>query len=135
MVRKLDVNTRCQHKNLEKHRRYWQRRDTLFHAFISPRLSYGIINLGNASKSATNNLSKSLKKAIRIMNFGGYRAESKPSFSKLGLLKFKDTYKFETAKFMHDVNNNNSLPLVTTECRKKIITFNGIKIWNEIPFE
>ena len=99
-----------------------------------------------------------VKKAISIMNFAGYRAESKPLFSKLGLLKFEDTYKFETAKFMHitptlcdliqktnvrhsynktrqATQNQFSLPLVTTECRKKFITFNGIKILNEIPLE
>ena len=135
----------------------------LYHSFISPHLSYGIINWGGASKSATNNLRKSLKKAIKIMNFAGYRPESKPLFSKLGLLTFEDTYEFETAKFMYDVNNNNitstlcdlfkktnvqhsyktrqvtqnqfSLPLVTTECFKKFITFNCIKIWNKIPLE
>ena len=135
----------------------------LYHAFISPHLCYGLVNWGSASKCATSKLNQSLKRAIRIMNFADYRADCKPLFSKLGLLNFEDLYKREAAKFMYDINNNNitpilcelfqktstrhsyktrqatrndfSLPMVTTECRKKFICYNGIKIWNQIPIE
>lgn len=41
------------------------------------------------------------------MNFAGFRAESKPLFFKLDLLNLEDTFQFETAYFMHDINNNN----------------------------
>ena len=41
----------------------------LYHAFVSPHLSYAVINWGNAPKCATTKLNKSLKKAVRIMTF------------------------------------------------------------------
>ncbi len=97
------------------------------------------------------------------MNLADYRSKSKPLFSKLGLLNFEELYELEVAKLMYDVSNNNitsticelfqktstrhsyrtrqattnqfSFPLVTMECRKKFITFNGIKIWSQITQE
>ncbi len=135
----------------------------LYHAFIAPHISYGLICWGSASKCNTTLLNKSLKKAVRIMNFADYRAKSKPLFSKLGLFNFDDLFKLEVAKFMYDINNNSitpvlcdlfqktnarhnyktrqatnkqfCLPMVTTEARKKFINFTGIKIWNQIPLE
>ena len=135
----------------------------LYHVFFSPHIRYGLINWGSASKCATTKLSQCLKKVIRIMTFADYKAKSNPLFSKLGLLNFENLYKLEAAKFMYDISNNNltsticdlfqktkarhsyktrqatknkfSFPLITTECRKKFITFDGVKIWNEIPLE
>ena len=135
----------------------------LYHAFVSPHLSYAVINWGNAPKCATIKLNKSLKKAVRIMTFSGFKESSKPLFTKLGILNFENIHKLEAAKFMYDISINSlaspisgffqktktrhnyktrqatknefSFPLVNTECRKKSIAFNGIKIWNEIPLE
>ena len=97
------------------------------------------------------------------MTFSGFKDNSKPLFTKLSLLNFENLHKLEVAKFMYDVNNSNlastisklfeetkarhrykthqatqnqfALPVIYTECRKKSIFFNGIKIWNEIPLE
>ncbi len=41
------------------------------------------------------------------MNFANYRSESKPLFSKLGLLNFEELYELEVAKLMYDINNDN----------------------------
>ena len=135
----------------------------LYHAFISPHISYGLINWGFASKCSTTKLNTNLKRAVRIMTFSGFKDNSKPLFTKLSLLNFENLHKLEVAKFMYDVINNNlastisnlfektkarhsyktrqatqnqfALPVIYTECRKKSIFFNGIKIWNEIPLE
>ena len=53
----------------------------LYHAFVSPHLSYAVINWGNAPKCATIKLNKSLKKAIRIVTFAGFKESSKPLFA------------------------------------------------------
>ncbi len=102
-----------------------------------------------------------LKKLLELCTL--HRCEAKPIFSKLGLLNFGKLYELEVAKLMYDVNNNDitwnicelfqktktshsyktrqatankfSYPIVTTECRKKIITFKSIKTWNQIPQE
>ena len=46
--------------------------------------------------------------------------------------KTKTRHNYETRQA---TKNEFSFPLVNTECRKKSIAFNGIKIWNEIPLE
>ena len=135
----------------------------LYNAFISPHINYAITAWGNAPKYLTNTIHTNLNKAVRIICFEDFKAKATPLFSKLKLLKFEDCCKLETAKFMHDIYNNNdvsnlntlfekankrhnyktrhatnsnfSLPFIRTDTRKKFLAFNGVKIWNQVPIE
>ena len=80
----------------------------IYNAFIQPHSTYGIINWGGAYESVLDPLKKSMKHAVRLITFESQRAHSQPLFNKLKLLCLEDRYKNECAKFMFDINNNNS---------------------------
>ena len=133
----------------------------VFNAFISPYITYGIINWGGTYPGSLDELNKCLKKAARYITFKSQNEPSKPIFKELNSLNLKDTYKLECAKFMFDIFNGkyNSLyshlfhltknqhnintrqatsgkfytPTVRTNYKKYNITYSGVKVWNSIP--
>ena len=135
----------------------------LYFAFIAPFINYGLINWGSATASSLKSVHRNVNKALRIMNFDNYTASSKPIFQKFGILNFEDSFKLECAKFMYDISKGNSIdflselfektterhsyqtrqattdkfaiPLTKTNLKKRFITFQGTKIWNNIPFD
>ena len=80
-----------------------------------------------------------------------------------GILNFNDSYTLQCAKFMYDINTGTQMdflcqlfqkttsrhsyetrqaakkkfavPQARTNLKKRFITFNGVKIWNEIPLD
>ena len=106
-------------------------------------------------------MGRNLNKALRIMNFAKNTASSKPIYHKFDILNLNDSYTLQCAKFMYDVNTGTQLdflcqlfqkttsrhsydtrqaakqkfaiPQARTNLNKRFITFNGVKIWNEIP--
>ncbi len=83
-----------------------------------------------------------------------------PFFSQLKILNFQDTFSLESAKLMYDINNNGqaffpqffektnfqhdhktckatnkkfAIQKVRTNYKKRFLTYNEIKIWNDIP--
>ena len=135
----------------------------LYFTFIAPFINYGLINWGSATASSLKSVHRNVNKALRIMNFDNYTASSKPIFQKFGILNFEDSFKLECAKFMYDISKGNSIdflselfektterhsyqtrqattdkfaiPLTKTNLKKRFITFQGTKIWNDIPFD
>ena len=87
--------------------RYFTPQDTLcsiYNAFISPYVNYCTINCGGASVKILVPLSKSLKKAARIIFFEKQTAPSRPLFKRLKSLTLEDTYHLECTKFMFDIS-------------------------------
>ena len=135
----------------------------LYFAFIAPHVNYGIINWGCAVQTATKSMQSCLNKALRIMNFENYTASAKPLFSQLGILGFQESFNSECAKLIYDILNGNqstifdkffektssrhnyqtrqstdkqfAYPVIRTNYKKRFFTYNGIKIWNNIPLQ
>ncbi|KAG1675725.1 hypothetical protein GQR58_014551 [Nymphon striatum] len=136
----------------------------LYFAFIQPHVNYALINWGSANLSSLIPVGRNLNKAIKIMNFNKNTASSKPIFHKFGILNLDDSYTLQCAKFMYDINTgtqvNNffcklfqkttsrhsyntrqaarkkfAVPRARTNLKKRLITFNGVKIWNDIPLD
>ena len=63
---------------------------------------YGILNLGSAAKTNLELLKRSLRKAVRAIDFARYQAHCEPLFKKYNLLNVDNMYKIEVAKFMFD---------------------------------
>ena len=63
---------------------------------------YGILNLGSAAKTNLEPLKRSLRKAVRVIDFARYQAHCEPLFKKYNLLNVDNMYKIEVAKFMFD---------------------------------
>ena len=85
--------------------RYYTSQDTLcniYNAFISPH--YCAINWGGACATILDPLSKSFRKAARIIFFEKQTADSRPLFKKLNSLNLEDTCNLECAKFMFDIS-------------------------------
>ncbi len=133
----------------------------LYFEFIAPHVNYGIINWGCAVPTTTNSLQINLNKALRIMNFEKFKTTAKPLFNHLGILDFQESFNFECAKLIYDIINGNqsaifdkffektssrhsyqtrqstekrfAFPVIRTNYKKRFFTYNGIKIWNNIP--
>ncbi|KAG1664498.1 hypothetical protein GQR58_019790 [Nymphon striatum] len=135
----------------------------LYFAFIQPHVNYALINWGSANLSSLIPVGRNLNKAIKIMNFNKNTASSKPIFHKFGILNLDDSYTLQCAKFMYDINTGTqvnffcklfqkttsrhsyntrqaarkkfAVPRARTNLKKRLITFNGVKIWNDVPLD
>ena len=135
----------------------------LYNSFIQSHALYGILNWGCARKSILEPLKRNLRKAIRVTDFAPYTAHSDPIFKRLRLLNFGKLYKLETAKFMFQINKDNSyttlgheclktkklhcyntrqssglgfsLQAISTNSKRNFLTFDGIKLWNSLPLD
>ena len=135
----------------------------LYFAFIAPHVNYGIINWGCATATVTKSVQRNLNKALRIIDFEKYTASAKPLFTKLGILNFEQNFNLECSKLIYDIINGNqsaifdnffenttsrhgyqtrqsankqfAFPVIRTNYKKRFFTYNGMKIWNNIPLE
>ena len=73
----------------------------VYYSIIYPYLTYGALIWGNTYWTNIKPLYILQKKAIRIMNFLFYQAQTAPYLKKDKLLKLADIVKFYTALFMH----------------------------------
>ena len=70
------------------------------------------------------------KKAIRLMTFSHYLANSSPLFKKLNLLKLNDIITLQNIIFTHNTLNNKSPAIFKNYFKKKTITHNHMTINN-----
>ena len=146
--------------------RYFTPQDTLcsiYNAFISPYVNYCTIIWGGASTAILDPLSKSFKKAARIVFFEKQTAPSKLLFKTLKSLTLEGTYNLECAKFMFDISKGRfedflskyfqlskdrhkiqtrqatsgrfSFTKTRTKHKLSFITILGVRIWNNIPID
>ena len=135
----------------------------LYFAFIAPHVKYGIINWGCATTTVTKSIQRNLNKALRLINCEKRSASAKPLFNQLGILDFEDVFNLDCSKLIYDINNGNqsaifdnffekttsrncyqtrqsankqlAFPIVRTNYKKRFFTYNGIKIWSNIPLQ
>ena len=78
----------------------------LYHAFVSPYLSYGIELWGTAPQSLLYPLQTSQKRSIRIITGAPPRSPSTPLFLTTELLPIKYLYEHRILEFMYKFNNH-----------------------------
>jgi len=81
----------------------------IYHALISPHLSYGIEAWGNAPNSVLKRLLVLQKKAMRIISMSSYNSHTNPIFKKYKILKVPDIFQLHCAKLFYRTKLN-SLP-------------------------
>ena len=133
----------------------------LYHAFISPYLSYGIELWGSAKQNVIHSLQISQKRSVRILCGVPPRTSSTPLFKSTQILPLQQLYEFKVLEFMFKFNNH-LLPntfaslYVTNEnvhnhntrqrhhlhhtqttslALSKTIRHTGINLWNPLPQE
>ena len=129
---------------------------SLYFTFVQPHIDYGLINWGCANKTSLDSVKKNIKKAARILLFKRKDCHTETLFVNLRILNFDSYNEFTTGKFMWELSNNylpmcittlfksseivipgheNNfiLPTISTEIKRRSITFNGIKVWKKIP--
>ena len=70
-----------------------------YYSFIYPFLIYNVINYGSTYSSHLVNLICQHKRIIRAIANAGYYDHTSPLFSRLKLLKFLDTYRFNVHRY------------------------------------
>ena len=126
----------------------------LYNAFIRPYTQYGILALGVAPKIHLNKVSRSLKKAVRVMmlknkyelikplNIEPFDINIKPQQRKLMKqlsldLQPESIIKHFPLRYLDSINNTNSDKLIIryhrTTVRVFSLLYQGFKRWNEIP--
>ncbi len=82
---------------------------TLYYSMVQPYLVYGLTLWGGTHTTYVNKIGIQQKKALRIINKLPYNHHTNSHFYHNKILKLKDMYKLEIAKFMHRYNTK-SLP-------------------------
>ena len=129
---------------------------SLYFTFVQPHIDYGLINWGCANKTSLDSVKKNIKKAVTILSFKRKDCHTETLFVNLRILNFDSYNEFTIGKFMWKLSNNylptcittlfksseivipgheNNfiLPTISTEIKRRSITFNGIKVWKKIP--
>ena len=133
----------------------------LYYALVHPHFTYGILIWGSTYKSYFNTLQLSPQnKAMRAITKQRWSDRITPIYRRLQVLKIKDLYKLETAKFTHQFSdksllasfekyftrttfvhchstrtserNDYFLPHFSASRLQRSIRFSGVKIWNSI---
>ena len=134
----------------------------IYYALLHSYLRYGILTWGNASDATLKPLQILVNRALRIITFAPFgRIDLSPIYKELKLLDVKNTFYFETSKFMFKLKNellpttfanyfetssvssDHSYTLRSSVRRthvftrllssNKTIQIRGEKLWNEIP--
>lgn len=130
----------------------------LYHAFVSPYLSYGIELWGSATKSALQPIIINQKRSLRIIHGAPPRSPSTPLFLSSEVLPLDSIYEFKILEFMFKYNNF-MLPGIfrsmftlnanvhnhdtrqrhlihhaqtSTTAYSKSIRYTGISLWNDL---
>ena len=132
---------------------------SFYNTLILSHINYGITACNSAGVSAKNRLHILQKWALRAVNHSEFRSHSNPLFIKYNQLKIDDLCKLNIVTFMYKYCNNllpstfnllfktNSenhsyntrcatnfnIPKNKLEFGKKSISYQGVKIWNNIP--
>ena len=144
--------------------RYYLNTNTLiqmYHALFNSHLQYGILCWGSTFETYLNRLQVLQNRAIRNMMRAPRFFRLDNHFLNLRILKVRDLYNLEVAKFMHSHSNktlpdcflsffressqnhthytraSNDILYNTIRCRtargQRSIRFHGPKVWNDIP--
>ena len=136
----------------------------IYYALVNSYLRYGLTAWGNASHHSLQTLQSLINRVVRIMTFAPLgRLNTKPVFIHLDILDVKQTFTFESAKFLFKSKNgllpissiaqhfnrpmpalnrpsrstrNSSIPLeLRSEFAKKSIQVRQQSFWNDIPLQ
>ena len=79
----------------------------LYHSFAcSSRISYGIIAWGTAADKYLKEIKTKLNNIVRTITWKEKFSRVTQLYKNLKLLKLRDVYNLELAKFMHQIYNN-----------------------------
>ena len=132
---------------------------SLYYSFINPHIEYNLLNWSCTSKTNLECINTSMKKAIRIITFSKRQDHTLPLFHKLEILPLDSCIKLKQATFMWKFEynflptaimanfntysseiitrlnmNKIRLPSPRLNIAKRLLTFEGVKLWNnEIP--
>ena len=81
---------------------------TLYYAIFSSHLIYGCQIWGQVTNIFNQKILKLQNKALRIISFSDFRANSNPLYSNLKILKLRDQIVLQNCLFIHDALNNAS---------------------------
>ena len=79
---------------------------TLYYAIFSSHLIYGSQIWGQVSNVFNNKIFKLQNRALRIISFSDFRADSKPLYANLNILKLSDQIILQNCLFVHDALSN-----------------------------
>ena len=128
---------------------------TFYNGLVGSHLSYGILTWGSATTYILQKLQIAQNKILRAMTFSQPYQNVDTYFVTLSVLKVKQLYDFEVAKFMYNINNESvppnfinffpviehryrtrsrlrsqyQLPQPRTDMGKSSIKFYGVKLW------
>ena len=135
----------------------------LYYSMVHSHFLYGLVVWGSTFPSYLKKLNSIQNKAVKLIGRGNYLNRATPYYSKLNILKLPDLYKFETAKFVYRFMHNTLsqsfsdffveaseisgrttrssgnchslyIPRYNTNRLQRSIKYQGVKIWNSIPF-
>ena len=134
----------------------------LYYSFAYPHIKYGIVSWGSACQTYLGKIQVMQNNIIRIMNFKFVKDRVNMSllFKSMKILKVKDLYELEIAKFMHSydhcklpknfdnyfknasnhhkyntrsiVNDNYYVERANTRKGQRSCSYIGVKIWNKL---
>ena len=130
----------------------------LYHSTVSQSLRYGLASWGSAKTTALTKLSNLQNKIVRYITSSSRFTNVDDKYQSLDILKLKDLYFLEIAKFMHKSyykvlpmsfdeyfrcidhhhytrakgRNDLSLPRPRTELGKSSVKFTGVKVWDSL---
>ena len=78
---------------------------TIYNSLFRSHLEFGVLAWGGVSHNKLNKIIKLQKKCVRNVAGKPYNSHTDPIFSKLGILKFVDTFQFNSSIFMHKYIN------------------------------
>ena len=81
---------------------------TLYFAIFSSHLIYAAQIWGQVTNSFNQKIFKLQNRALRIITFSDFRANSNPIYRELNILKLRDQIAIQNCLFVHDSLNNNS---------------------------
>ena len=136
----------------------------LYYSMVHSQLLYGLVVWGSTFPSYLKELNSIQNKAVKLIGGGNYLDRATPYYSKLNILKLPDLYKLETAKFVYrfictipflylfltfllrlvkslivqDLRATVTVFVflaINTNRLQQSIKYQGVKIWNSIPFK
>ena len=125
---------------------------SIYYALFYPFLTYGIVVWGATYENLLKPVLISQKKVIRAITFSEPTSHSSPLFADLKILKLGDIYQLHISSFafecLHDIApaqfkdffrpTRGDFFLVrknTLQYGIRSISYNGVRIWNNIPSE
>ena len=79
---------------------------TLYYAIFSSHLTYGCQIWGQVTTCSNQNIFKLQNRALRIISFADFRADSSPIYADLKVLKLRDHITIQNCLFVHDSLKN-----------------------------